>query len=86
VSPDALRIGTHFGSQITLTAQGGPVTYSVSLTDHAAGRISVTPSSGHLTAGQSVSVSVSDDSMDDFQTTLTISPGDEHVTVTVGRG
>ncbi|HEY1706381.1 MAG TPA: hypothetical protein VGG75_42455 [Trebonia sp.] len=85
VSPGEIHIGTHFGSQVTLTAQGGPVTYSVSLTDHAAGRISVTPSAGHLNAGQSVSVSVADDSMGDFQTTLTISPGDEHVTVTVGR-
>lgn len=86
VSPGEIHIGTRFGSQITLTAQGGPVAYSISLTDHAAGRISVTPSSGNLNAGESVSVSVSDDSMDEFQTTLTISPGDEHVTVTAGRG
>jgi RNA polymerase sigma factor (sigma-70 family) len=86
VSPSSVRVVAPFASTITLTAHGGPVTWSVSVPSAAAGQLSVSPSSGTLSAGQSVTISVSARNANSFRTTLTFSPGGHQVAVAVGLG
>jgi RNA polymerase sigma factor (sigma-70 family) len=70
--------GTYSGT-FTLTASGGPVTYSISM----ASGLTVSPSSGTLKAGQTVTVTVSQagNGPPNFTTTLTVNPGGIQVTV-----
>ncbi len=46
------------GASLTLTASGGPVSWSVTESSGLIGQLSVAPSSGRLLAGQSTTVSV----------------------------
>ena len=46
------------GASLTLTASGGPVSWSVTESAGLIGQLSVAPSSGRLQAGQSTTVSV----------------------------
>jgi RNA polymerase sigma factor (sigma-70 family) len=65
----------------TLTAQGGPVSsYSIS---GGAGQLTVSPSSGSIASGGSVTVTVTATSLVALNTQLTINPGGEVVTVLV---
>ncbi len=65
----------------TLTAQGGPVSsYSIS---GGAGQLTVSPSSGSITAGGSITITVTATSLIALDTTLTINPGGQTVTVLV---
>jgi RNA polymerase sigma factor (sigma-70 family) len=75
VSPTSIQVGL----TITLTAEGGPVSYTIS----APAVLAVSPASGSLQAGQSVSVSVglALGQVLDANTTLTIDPGSIKVTV-----
>jgi RNA polymerase sigma factor (sigma-70 family) len=75
VSPTSIQVGL----TITLTAEGGPVSYTIS----APAVLAVSPASGSLQAGQSVSVSVglALGQVLDADTTLTIDPGPVRVTV-----
>lgn len=66
---------------ITLTAQGGPVTWSISQP----GELAVSPAEGSLAEGQSVQVTVTAESATAFSADLTVSPGGQTVTV-VYRG
>jgi RNA polymerase sigma factor (sigma-70 family) len=86
VSPSSVRVVAPFASTITLTARGGPVTWSVSVPSAAAGQLSVSQSSGTLSSGQSVTISVSAQNANSFRTTLTFSPGGHQVAVAVGLG
>ena len=69
--------GNSYQGPFTLTAQGGPVTFSIS--DPApAGTLSVSPSAGTLRAGQAVTVTVTapyPGGPPVFDTTLTVGPG-----------
>jgi RNA polymerase sigma factor (sigma-70 family) len=85
-SPSSITVVAPFASRVTITAQGGPVNWSVSVPSAAAGQIGVSPSSGTLSAGQSATISVSAENANSFKTTLTISPGGHQVSVTVGLG
>src|SRR5205807_413155 len=80
VSPSSITVAPPFDSTITVTAHGGPVTWSVSVPSAAAGQISVSPASGALSAGQSVTVSVSARNANNFRTVLTFSPDGHHGT------
>jgi hypothetical protein len=86
VSPSSVSAGIGFGGSITLTAHGGPVTWSVAVPAAAAGLVGVSPESGTLNAGQSVTLSVSQLTGNNFLTTLTFSPGSRTVAVQVGLG
>lgn len=86
VSPSSIQVSAPFAATFTLTASGGPVTWSVSVPSAAAGQLAVSPSSGTLGPGQSATISVTVQNMNNFRTTLTISPGGHKVTVTVGLG
>ena len=73
--------GPYTGS-FTLTAEGGPVRFSITASAPA-GDLSVGPASGSLAAGQSVTVTVTVLSATGlgFQTTLTVDPGGQSVVV-----
>jgi RNA polymerase sigma factor (sigma-70 family) len=65
----------------TLTAQGGPVSnYSVS---GGGSQLTISPSSGSIGAGGSVTITVTATSLIAIDTTLTINPGGQTVTVLV---
>jgi DNA-directed RNA polymerase specialized sigma24 family protein len=86
VSPSSLAVAAPFPSTFTITARGAAVHWSVSLPGSAAGQLSLSPSSGTLTAGQSVTVSVKATTAANFKATLTVSPGGHPVALTVGLG
>jgi hypothetical protein len=67
---------------ITLTAVGGPVTgYAVTVGSAAVGKLTVSPSSGSLASGASVTITVTSTSLIALDATLTINPGGHAVTV-----
>ena len=73
--------GTAIG-KFTLTARGGPVSaYSITAGSALAGRISVSPASGSLAAGASVTVTVTSTSLIALDGKLTVNPGGLTITV-----
>ena len=73
--------GTAVG-KFTLTARGGPVSaYSVTAGSALAGRISVSPASGSLAAGASVTITVTSKSLVALDGKLTVNPGGLTITV-----
>jgi RNA polymerase sigma factor (sigma-70 family) len=75
--------GTAIG-RFTLTARGGPVSaYSITAGSALAGRISVSPSSGSLAAGASVTITVTSTSLIALDGKLTVNPGGLTITVVV---
>lgn len=86
VSPGTVVLTPLLGSSITLTAEGGPVSWSVSEPASLLGELIVSPSSGTLGAGQSATVSISVSGLASLDTTLTVNPGGHPVTVVLGVG
>ena len=84
VSPSTVVLTPLLGSSITLTAEGGPVSWSISEPSSLLGELTVSASSGTLAAGQSTTVSISVSGLASLDTTLTVSPGDHPVTVVLG--
>jgi RNA polymerase sigma factor (sigma-70 family) len=73
--------GTAIG-KFTLTARGGPVSaYSITAGSALAGRISVSPASGALAAGASVTITVTSKSLVALDGKLTVNPGGLTITV-----
>jgi hypothetical protein len=73
--------GTAVG-KFTLTAKGGPVSaYSITAGSALAGRISVSPASGSLAAGASVTITVTSKSLVALDGKLTVNPGGLTITV-----
>jgi RNA polymerase sigma factor (sigma-70 family) len=73
--------GTAIG-KFTLTARGGPVrAYSITAGSALAGRISVSPASGSLAAGASVTITVTSKSLVALDGKLTVNPGGLTITV-----
>jgi hypothetical protein len=68
----------------TLTANGGPATWSITEPTSLLGLLAVTPPSGTLAAGQSVTVQLSVSLLSALTTTLTVSPGDQIVNLLIG--
>jgi hypothetical protein len=74
--------GGPWSGTFTLTAVGGPVSYSV--TEPGGDYLIVSPASGDLTAGESVTISVEvnpNNPPPTFETGLTVDPGGISVTV-----
>jgi RNA polymerase sigma factor (sigma-70 family) len=86
VSPSTVVLTPLLGSSITLTAEGGPVSWSISEPASLLGALIVSPSSGTLAAGQSTTVSISVSGLASLDTTLTVNPGGHPVTVVLGVG
>jgi RNA polymerase sigma factor (sigma-70 family) len=86
VSPSTVVLTPLLGSSITLTAEGGPVSWSISEPASLLGELIVSPSSGTLAAGQSTTVSISVSGLASLDTTLTVNPGGQPVTVVLGVG
>jgi len=75
--------GTATG-RFTLTANGGPVSaYSITVGSTLVGSISVSPSSGSLASGASVTISVTSTSLVALDGQLTVNPGGHTITVVV---
>ena len=73
--------GTAIG-KFTLTARGGPVSaYSITVGSSLVGHISVSPSSGSLPAGASVTITVTSTSLVALNGQLTVNPGGQAITV-----
>jgi RNA polymerase sigma factor (sigma-70 family) len=74
------------GGTLTLTASGGPVSWSISEPSSLLGSLTVSPSSGTLAAGDSVTVQISVTGLASLDTTLTVNPDGQTVTVLLGVG
>jgi hypothetical protein len=89
-SPGTLDLVTVDGTasgKFTLTASGGPVSdYSITAGPTLAGKLTVSPSTGALAAGKSVTVTVTSTSLVALDGQLTVSPGGQTVTVLVSIG
>ncbi|MGD0560823.1 MAG: hypothetical protein ABSA93_38365, partial [Streptosporangiaceae bacterium] len=70
----------------TLTAAGGPVSWAISEPSTLLGELTASPSSGTLTAGESVTVTLTVAGLLSLDTEITVSPGDIPVTVLLGLG
>ena len=86
VSPSALVLSPLLGASLTLTASGGPVSWSISEPGSLLGSITASPASGTLAAGSSVTVTITSTSLASVDSSLTVEPGDHVVTVLVGVG
>jgi RNA polymerase sigma factor (sigma-70 family) len=86
VSRDAVLLGSLRGGSLTLTANGGPVSWSINEPASALDSLAVSPSSGTLAAGQSVAITLSALPFGSLTTRLTVEPGDQPVTVLVALG
>ena len=70
-------------STFTITAQGGPVSYSIAVGSALLGSISVSPASGSLAAGASATITVTSNSLVAVAGQLTVNPGGHAITVVV---
>jgi hypothetical protein len=68
-------------AKFSLTARGGPVSYSITPGASLAGRMTVTPSSGSLASGASVTITVTSTSLIALDGQLTVNPGGQTITV-----
>ena len=84
VTPTSLLLTPLLGSSISLTASGGPVTWSITESSSLLGHLTVSPASGTLAAGQTATVSVTAGSVVSLFGQLTLNPGGITVTVTIG--
>ena len=74
-------------ARFTLTAHGGPVSgYSVTVGSTLAGHITVSPSSGSLASGASVTITVTSTSLVALDGQLTVNPGGQTITVLLSVG
>jgi RNA polymerase sigma factor (sigma-70 family) len=84
VTPARIVLTPLLGSTLTLTAEGGPVNWSISEPASLLGELDVSPSSGTLSAGQSTQVTITVSGLASLDTQLTVSPGGQTVTVVLG--
>lgn len=86
VSPTTVLLSPLLGGTLTLTADGGPVSWSISEPETLLGELAVSPASGSLAAGASVTVSITVTGLVSVDTQLTVQPGGHVVTVVLGLG
>jgi hypothetical protein len=72
--------GSPSGS-FTLTASGGPVSYTITVPAQYAAQLAVSPSGGSLASGASVTITVTWQSTAALQTTLSVGPGGQAVAI-----
>ncbi len=86
VSPTTILLSPLTGASLTLAASGGPVTWSITEPSSLIGRVRVSPSSGTLASGQSVTVTLSVSGLASVDSQLIVNPGGIAVTVVLGVG
>jgi RNA polymerase sigma factor (sigma-70 family) len=86
VSPTRILLTPGRGGSLTLTASGGPVTWSIFESSSLLGSVTASPSSGTLRSGQSVTVSLIVTNLIAVHSVLTVNPGGISVEVIVGVG
>ena len=83
VSKSHIALAVGRSGSFTLTANGGPVTWSISAPSQLLADVSLSQSSGTLQAGQSVTITVTVEGLAAINEPLTISPGGQTVTVAI---
>jgi hypothetical protein len=73
------------GATITLTANDGPVNWSISEPRSLIGQLTVSPSSGTIADGGSVQVTIAT-SLLSLDSQLTVEPGGQQITILAGLG
>jgi hypothetical protein len=86
VSPTTVLLTPLLGGSLTLTASGGPVSWSIAEPASLLGKLTVAPASGTLGAGASVTVTLTVSVLLSLDTQLTVQPGGQPVTVLLGAG
>ena len=86
VSPTTILLSPLLGGTLTLTASDGPVTWSITEPSSLIGKVRVSPSSGTLASGQSVTVTLSVSGLASVDSQLIVNPGGIAVTVVLGVG
>jgi RNA polymerase sigma factor (sigma-70 family) len=86
VTPATVALSPLLGGTLTLTASGGPVSWSISEPTALLGSLTITPLSGTVYPGSPVTLMLTVAGLVSVDTTLTISPGGESVTVLAGVG
>jgi RNA polymerase sigma factor (sigma-70 family) len=86
VSPTAVLLSPLLGGSLTLTASGGPVSWSIAAPASLLGELTVSPASGTLRAGGSATVTISVSGLLSLASQLTVEPGGQTVTVVLGLG
>jgi RNA polymerase sigma factor (sigma-70 family) len=70
-------------STFTITAQGGPVSYSIAVGGALLGSVGVSPASGSLAAGASATITVTSNTLVGVAGHLTVNPGGHAITVVI---
>lgn len=86
MSPTSVVLTPLLGGTITLTAENGPVHWSISEPSSLLGELVVSPASGTLASGQSIEVTISVSGLASLDTHLTANPGGATITVLIGVG
>ena len=86
VLPRTVLLSPLLGGSLTLTASGGPVGWTISEPASLLGKLTVSPSSGTLDAGDSATVTFTVTGLVTLDAQLTAEPGDQQVTVLLGLG
>ncbi len=86
VSPSTVLLSPVLGGSLTLTASGGPVGWTITEPASLIGKLTVSPASGILDAGDSATVTITVYGLVTLDTQLTVNPGGQQVTVLLGLG
>ena len=91
VSPNLLVLASVLGGPATGTltlsaSSAAPTQYAVTIPSSLIGKLSVSPSSGSIAAGQSTQVTVTLNSLLSVDTQIAVTPGPHSVTVLLGVG
>lgn len=84
VSPATVVLSLLGPSQLTIHAQGGPVSWSISEPSSLLGKVNFAPGSGTLQPGQSVVVNITVAGLVSLDSVLTVNPGGLNVTIVLG--
>jgi RNA polymerase sigma factor (sigma-70 family) len=84
VAPTKVLLSLLSGTSITITAAGGPVSWSISEPLSLLGEVNYTPSSGTLQAGQQATVVITVSGLASLDSELTVNPGGHIVTIVLG--
>jgi RNA polymerase sigma factor (sigma-70 family) len=86
VSPKTVLLSPVLGGSLTLTASGGPVGWTITEPASLIGKLTVSPASGTLYAGDSATVTITVHGLVTLDTQLIVNPGGQQVTVLLGLG
>jgi RNA polymerase sigma factor (sigma-70 family) len=86
VSPTTVLLSPPVSGSLTLTAGGGPVSWSISVPTSLLGELTVSPASGTLSPGGSATVTITVTGLASLDSSLTVQPGAQVVTVVLGLG